>query len=264
MVYSALSSFCVRTYSVVSRLVFVVDPVERFVRAVLDAVLGDPLVRVAATLRQDARHHAHFLQVDLQPLVQVVVLGQPRTPKAHTGMRGCSFVFWLADDQFGVYPTKNPLWFMKSSKLWNTQIDRRCQCVAHWEPIARRIPLGGCWGVIPEALVVESGLVGDPGSVPAAVLVLMGAADLVRRHRAGLEAQRSVVRTLCVDETSTKTLDFFSSVNKMWFYFYNSAILIFFFLLLFFLRRCKPPEVVLIFKWCMMSHWFNIQHTFWE
>lgn len=31
----------------------------------------------------------------------------------------------------------------------------------------------------PKALVVEASLVGDPGGVPAGVLVLIGAADLV-------------------------------------------------------------------------------------
>lgn len=65
-------------YPVVSRLVLVIDPVEGFHRAILHAVLGDPLVRVAAALSQDARHHLHLLQVDLDPLVQVVELGEPR------------------------------------------------------------------------------------------------------------------------------------------------------------------------------------------
>lgn len=50
---------------------------------------------------------------------------------------------------------------------------------------------------LPEALVVESSLVGRPGGVPAGVLLLIRAADLLPRHRSRLEAQRSVVRTLC-------------------------------------------------------------------
>lgn len=53
---------------------------------------------------------------------------------------------------------------------------------------------------VPEALVVEAGLVGHPGGVPAGVLVLIGAADLVRCHGPGLEAQRSVVGTFCGGE----------------------------------------------------------------
>lgn len=67
---------------VVPSLVFVVDPVEFFVGAVLDAVFGDPLVSVTPALGQDPRHHLHVAQVDLQPLVIVLVLGQPRTAKA--------------------------------------------------------------------------------------------------------------------------------------------------------------------------------------
>lgn len=41
------------TDPVVSSLVFVIDPVELVVRAVLDAVLGDPLISVTAALRED-------------------------------------------------------------------------------------------------------------------------------------------------------------------------------------------------------------------
>lgn len=67
-------------HPVVARGVLVVDPVEALVAAVLDAVLGDPLVRVAAALGQDARHHAHLLQVHLQKLASVLELGQPGTP----------------------------------------------------------------------------------------------------------------------------------------------------------------------------------------
>lgn len=50
---------------------------------------------------------------------------------------------------------------------------------------------------VPEALVVESSLVGHPGGVPAGVLLLIRAADLIPQHRSRLEAQRSVVRTFC-------------------------------------------------------------------
>lgn len=65
---------------VVSSLVFVVDPVEFFVRAVLEAVLGDPLIGIAPTLGQDPRHDPHVHQVDLQPLGVVLKLGEPGTP----------------------------------------------------------------------------------------------------------------------------------------------------------------------------------------
>lgn len=77
MFYIVLSS---STDPVVSSLVFVVDPVEFFVRAVLDAVLGDPLVSIAAALSEDPRHHHHLLQVNLQPLAVVLELGEPGTP----------------------------------------------------------------------------------------------------------------------------------------------------------------------------------------
>ena len=68
------------TDPVVAGLVLVVDPVELLVGAVLDAVLGDPLVGVTAALRQQARHHHHLPQVHLQPLAVVLELGEPRTP----------------------------------------------------------------------------------------------------------------------------------------------------------------------------------------
>lgn len=68
------------SYSVVAGLVFVVDPVEGLHGAVLNAVLGNPLIGVAATLGEDPRHHRHLLQVDLEPLVLVVKLGEPRAP----------------------------------------------------------------------------------------------------------------------------------------------------------------------------------------
>lgn len=49
----------------------------------------------------------------------------------------------------------------------------------------------------PKALVVKASLVRDPGGVPAGVLVLTGAADLVWGHRSRFKSQRSVVRTFC-------------------------------------------------------------------
>lgn len=69
---------------VVSSLVFVVDPVECFIRAVLKAVLGDPLVGVAAALSQDPGHDLLVPQVDLQPLGVVLKLGEPGTPAEWT------------------------------------------------------------------------------------------------------------------------------------------------------------------------------------
>lgn len=53
--------FSYGTNPVVSCLVFVVDPVERFHRAILDAVFSNPLICIAAALHEDAGHHAHFL-----------------------------------------------------------------------------------------------------------------------------------------------------------------------------------------------------------
>lgn len=50
---------------------------------------------------------------------------------------------------------------------------------------------------VPEALVVQTGLAGHPGRVPAGVLLLIRAADLVSRHRSRLKAQGSVVGTFC-------------------------------------------------------------------
>lgn len=69
----------VSTYPVVACLVFVIDPVERFHRAVLDAVFSNPFISIAATLCEDARHHTHRRQVDLDPLELVVKLGEPST-----------------------------------------------------------------------------------------------------------------------------------------------------------------------------------------
>ena len=78
-----------RTDPVVAGLVLVVDPVELLVGAVLDAVLGDPLVGVTAALGQQARHHQHLPQVHLQPLAVVLELGEPRTPAGgQTGLGG--------------------------------------------------------------------------------------------------------------------------------------------------------------------------------
>lgn len=68
------------THPVVPGLVLVVNPVEILVGAVLHAVLGHPLVGVATPLREDPRDHLHLLQVDLQPLPVVLVLGEPGTP----------------------------------------------------------------------------------------------------------------------------------------------------------------------------------------
>lgn len=74
-------------HPVVSCLVFIIDPVEGFHGAILDAVFGNPLVSVTPTLGQDARHHAHLLQVNLDPLILVVELGEPRTPNRYNTYR---------------------------------------------------------------------------------------------------------------------------------------------------------------------------------
>lgn len=58
------------------------------------------------------------------------------------------------------------------------------------------ITRAACLG-LPEALVVQPSLVGHPGGVPAGVLLLISAADLLPRHRSRLEPQRPVVRTFC-------------------------------------------------------------------
>lgn len=67
-------------YPVVSCLVFVIDPVESLHSAVLDAVFSNPLICITTALGKDARHNSHLLQVDLDPLVLVVELGEPCTP----------------------------------------------------------------------------------------------------------------------------------------------------------------------------------------
>lgn len=69
------------SYSVVSSLVLIVDPVEGFHRAILNAVLGRPFISVTATLGEDSWHDPYFLQVNLEPLVLVVKLGEPGAPK---------------------------------------------------------------------------------------------------------------------------------------------------------------------------------------
>lgn len=68
------------SHPVVSSLVFVVDPVEFLVGAVLKAVLGDPFISIAAALGQDPRHDLGVPQVNLQPLSVVLKLREPRTP----------------------------------------------------------------------------------------------------------------------------------------------------------------------------------------
>lgn len=67
-------------HPIVSSLVFVIDPVEGFYSAILDAVFSNPLIGITPALGEDARHHPHLLQVDLDPLILVVKLGEPRTP----------------------------------------------------------------------------------------------------------------------------------------------------------------------------------------
>lgn len=58
----------------------------------------------------------------------------------------------------------------------------------------------------PKALIVEASLVGDPGGVPAGVLVLIGAADLVWGHRSRFKAQRPVVWAFCGGQCSRVTV----------------------------------------------------------
>lgn len=79
------------TDPVVSSLVLVIDPVEFVVRAVLNTVLGDPLVSITAALSEDPRHHHHLLQVDLQPLTVVLELREPGTPRGEASGGVC----WL-------------------------------------------------------------------------------------------------------------------------------------------------------------------------
>lgn len=70
-------------HSVVPSLVFVVDPVEGFHGAILNAVLGNPFIGVTAALGEDSWHDPYLLQVNLEPLVLVVKLGEPRAPAPH-------------------------------------------------------------------------------------------------------------------------------------------------------------------------------------
>lgn len=63
------------THPIVTSRVFVIDPVEAVIGAVLNTVFGDPLVSITTSLRQDARHHFLPLQVNLQPLAGVLDLG---------------------------------------------------------------------------------------------------------------------------------------------------------------------------------------------
>ena len=46
----------------------------------MDTVFGDPLISITAALCEDAGHHALLHQVNLDPLMLVVKLGEPRTP----------------------------------------------------------------------------------------------------------------------------------------------------------------------------------------
>lgn len=61
-------------HPVIACLVFVVNPVEGVICAVLDAVLRDPLVCVTPALSENPRHDRHLFQVDLKPLVLVIKL----------------------------------------------------------------------------------------------------------------------------------------------------------------------------------------------
>lgn len=76
------------THPVVACLVLIVDPVEALVGAVLNTVLSDPLVSITASLSQDPRHDIHLPQVNLEPLVGVLILGQPCTPKRKVSRGG--------------------------------------------------------------------------------------------------------------------------------------------------------------------------------
>lgn len=155
---------CVCSHSVVSSLVLIVDPVEGFHWAILNAVLGNPLISVAATLGEDSRNDPYFLQVDLEPLVLVVELGQPGAP----GTKCVTQIYNSTSTTFIYLATMYLLSGRKKKK------DHQA---------------------VPKALVVEAGLLGHPGGIPAAILVLIRAADLVWCHRSSLEAQGSVIGT---------------------------------------------------------------------
>lgn len=72
------------TYPVVSSLVFVIDPVEAFYSTILDAVFSNPFICITPTLYEDPWHHPHLLQVNLDPLMLVVELGEPSAPTSIT------------------------------------------------------------------------------------------------------------------------------------------------------------------------------------
>lgn len=157
--YWVIVAGCVCSHSVVSSLVLIVDPVEGFHWAILNAVLGHPLICVAATLGEDSRNDPYFLQVDLEPLVLVVELGKPGAPRTK-----CVTQIYNSIYLFGNYVLA-----IREGKK-----DHQA---------------------VPKALVVEAGLLRHPGGIPAAILVLIRAADLVWCHRSSLEAQGSVIRT---------------------------------------------------------------------
>lgn len=150
------------SYSVVSSLVLIVDPVEGFHRAILNAVLGRPFISVTATLGEDSWHDPYFLQVNLEPLVLVVKLGEPGAPKT-----------------------------ICVTQLYNNI--QQQQLFIYWDTFAIRGKKEHHG--VPKALVVEAGLLGHPGGIPAAILVLIRAADLVWCHRSSLKAQGSVIGT---------------------------------------------------------------------
>lgn len=168
------------TNPVVPGLILIVNPVEVFIGAVLHAVLGHPLVSIAAPLREDPRDHLHLLQVYLQPLPVVLVLGEPcapgGTPTAPYILHGC--------------PPILPL------------LPPYCQGTPG-SPTPARPRDPPLFSDSPEALAIEAGLVGCPGGVPARVLLRVGAAYLVRGDGARLEAQGLVVGTLCRTRETT-------------------------------------------------------------
>lgn len=111
--------FTAGTHPVVACLVFVIDPVKGFNWTILDAVLGDPLIGITAALREDAGHHAHLLQVNLDPLVLVVELGEPCTPNnrnecAAETVSFCVFVCGTFTVTWGTYPKP---WLLRRALL---------------------------------------------------------------------------------------------------------------------------------------------------
>lgn len=79
-------------YPVVSCLVFVIDPVKSIHSTILDAVFSNPLISVTAALGEDTRHHPHLPQINLDPLVLVIELGQPCTPDKNQTMSFCCVI----------------------------------------------------------------------------------------------------------------------------------------------------------------------------